>query len=364
MDLINLFDYETASRGKLSQPAWDYYASGANDEITLRDNRDAYDRIKIRYRVLRDVSERDLATTVLGHALAMPVLIAPTAFQRMAHPDGELATVRAAGAAGTIMILSTLATTPMEEVVAAATGPVWFQLYVYRQRDVTAQLVQRAEAAGCRAIVVTVDAPLLGTRERDVRNRFQLPEGMCVENLLPVSKESFPQATDESGLAAYAASMFDPSLSWKDLAWLSGLTKLPVLVKGIVHADDARLAVEHRAAGIIVSNHGGRQLDTAPATIDVLREIVAAVRDGGGAAGFSVLIDGGIRRGTDVIKAIALGADAVCVGRPILWGLAVDGEAGAERVLDILRGELDIAMGLCGCRSVSELRELREALRR
>ena len=364
MDLINLFDYETASRGKLSQSAWDYYASGANDEITLRDNRDAYDRIKIRYRVLRDVSKRDLATTVLGHRVAMPVLLAPTAFQRMAHPDGELATVRAAGAAGTIMILSTLATTAMEDVVAAATGPVWFQLYVYRQRDVTAQLVGRAEAAGCRAIVVTVDAPLLGTRERDVRNRFQLPEGMCVENLLAVSRESLPQPTADSGLAAYAASMFDPSLSWKDLAWLSGLTKLPVLVKGIVHADDARLAVEHGAAGIIVSNHGGRQLDTAPATIDVLPEIVAAVRTAGAAAGFPVLVDGGIRRGTDVIKAIALGADAVCVGRPILWGLAVDGEAGAERVLDILRGELDIAMGLCGCRSVSELRELREALRR
>ena len=223
MDLINLFDYETASRGKLSQSAWDYYASGANDEITLRDNRDAYDRIKIRYRVLRDVSERDLTTTVLGHRVAMPVLVAPTAFQRMAHPDGELATVRAAGAAGTIMILSTLATIAMEEVVAAATGPVWFQLYVYRQRDVTAQLVQRAEAAGCRAIVVTVDAPLLGTRERDVRNRFQLPEGMCVENLLPASKESLPPATADSGLAAYAASMFDPSLSWKDLAWLSGV---------------------------------------------------------------------------------------------------------------------------------------------
>ena len=357
MELINLYDYEAAARERLPQQAWDYYSSGAHDEITLRENHAAYDRITLRYRVLRDVSELDPSTTLLGHALSMPVLIAPTAFQRMAHPDGEVATCRAAGAAGTIMVLSTLSNTSMEQVTAAASGPVWFQLYVYRDRDVSTEIVRRAEAAGCTAIVVTVDAPVLGVRERDVRNRFQLPEGLSVENLLPAGKAALPHGAGESGLAQYAASMFDPSLSWTDLEWLSGLTSLPVLIKGIAHPDDARLAVEHGAAGIVVSNHGGRQLDTSPATIDVLPDIVTAVR-GSEHTDTPVLLDGGIRRGTDIIKAIALGADAVCIGRPVLWGLAVDGTGGVTSVLDILRGELETAMALCGCPSVSEIREM------
>ncbi|CUS03719.2 FMN-dependent alpha-hydroxy acid dehydrogenase [Candidatus Promineifilum breve] len=350
MDPINIYEYEAIAQAKLTPMAYDYYASGAHDEITLHENHAAYDRLRLRYRVLRDISRRSTATTVLGHALNMPVIVAPTAFHKLAQPEGEIATVRAAGAAGTLMILSTLSTTSIEDVLAAATGPVWFQLYVYKDREATKGLVQRAEAAGCSALVLTVDAQIWGRRERDVRNRFQLPPGLSVKNLMPAGQEEFPQTMKDSGLAAYVASLFDQTLSWQDVAWLCSLTKLPVLLKGIVHPDDARLAVEHGAAGVIVSNHGGRQLDTAPATIEALPDIVAAV-DGR----IEVLIDGGIRRGTDVVKALALGARAVAVGRPVLWGLAAGGQRGVERVLELLRFEVDLAMGLCGAANVSEI---------
>ena len=350
MDPINLYEYEALAQAKLTSMAYDYYASGAHDEITLRENHAAYDRIALRYRVLRDISRRTTATTVLGHDLSMPVIVAPTAFHKLAHPEGEVATVRATGNAGTLMILSTLSTTSIEDVLAAATGPVWFQLYVYKDRGATRALVERAEAAGCSALVLTVDAQVRGRRERDVRNRFQLPAGLSVKNLMPAGQEAFPQEAQDSGLAAYVTSLFDQTLSWKDVEWLCGLTKLPVLLKGIVHPEDARQAADYGAAGVIVSNHGGRQLDTAPATIAALPDIVDAV-----AGRVEVLIDGGIRRGTDVVKALAYGARAVAVGRPVLWGLAADGQRGVERVLELLRFEVDLAMGLCGCASVEEI---------
>lgn len=350
MDPVNVMDFEAIARARVSRIAWDYYASGANDELTLRANRDAFERIALHYKVLVDVSERTSATTVLGHGVSMPLLVAPTAFHKLAHPDGELAAVRAAGAAGTIMILSTLSTTAVEDVVAAATGPVWFQLYVYRDRAVTRGLVERVEAAGCRALVLTVDAPLLGRRERDVRNRFALAEGLALENMLPAGLQDLPSGAQDSGLAAYFASLLDPSLTWDDLDWLRSITRLPILVKGIVRADDARRAVERGVAGVVVSNHGGRQLDTAPATIDVLPAIVDAV-----AGRAEVLVDGGVRRGTDVVKAVALGARAVLIGRPVLWGLAAAGQEGVERVLSLLHGELDLAMALCGCPSVADI---------
>lgn len=350
MEPINLYDFETIMRVKLPKMAYDYYATGAHDEITLRENHAAFDRIRLRYRVLRDVSQRDLSTTVMKEPISMPVLIAPTAFHRMAHPDGEIATAKAASKAGTIMILSTLATSSIEEVMEAATGPVWFQLYVYKDRGTTAGLVERAESAGCSALVLTVDAQIWGRRERNVRNCFRLPEGLSLKNLMPVGKEQLPRDVAGSGLAAYVTSLFDPALSWKDLDWLCSITKVPVLIKGVVHPDDARHAVDYGIAGVIVSNHGGRQLDTAPATIEALPGIVEAVEDG-----LEVLIDGGIRRGTDVVKALALGARAVGVGRPIIWGLAHDGENGVLRVLEILRYEIDSAMGLCGCASVEEI---------
>jgi 4-hydroxymandelate oxidase len=353
MEPINVFELEAIAREKLPRDAYDYYASGAHDEATLRANRAAYDRLSIAYRVLVDVSRRDLATTVLGEPVALPLLVAPTAFHRLATAEGERATARAAGAAGTVMILSTLSNTAVEEVVAAATGPVWFQLYVYRDRKATEGLVRRAEAAGCRALVLTVDAPVLGRRERDVRNRFHLPPGLAVANLLPEGYGDLPEARNDSGLAAYVSSLIDPSLSWRDLAWLRSLTALPLVIKGIVRPDDALRAADLGAAAIVVSNHGGRQLDFSPATLDVLPEIAEALAAAGHAT--ELLIDGGVRRGTDILKAVALGAKAALVGRPILWGLAADGEAGAARALQILRDELDLAMALAGAPTVADI---------
>jgi 4-hydroxymandelate oxidase len=350
MDPVNLVEFEQAARERLAREAYDYYAGGANDEITLRRNRDAWSEIALHYPVLRDVSSRHTSTTILGEKISFPVMVAPTAFHRMACAEGECAAARAAGRAGTVMVVSTLSTTTIEDIAAAATGPLWFQLYVYKDRGPTTALIQRAEAAGCRALVLTVDAQVWGRREADVRNNFKLPDGLTVANLADYAKEMFPAGIPGSGLAAYVSQMLDPTLNWKDLAWLRGQTKLPILLKGIVRADDAKLAVEHGAAGVIVSNHGGRQLDTAPATIEALPSVVDAI---GGK--IPVLIDGGVRRGTDVVKALALGAQAALIGRPVLWGLAANGEEGAYRVLELLKAEFDLAMALCGARTIREI---------
>lgn len=344
MEPINVMDFEAIAKARLDPAAYDYYASGADDEIALAKNRSAFERIEVLFRVLVDVSRRTTETMVLGHPLRAPILVAPTAFHKLAHPDGELATARGAADAGTVMILSTLSNTAVEDVVAGTAAPVWFQLYVYRDRGATEAVVRRAEAAGCRALVLTVDAPLLGRRERDVRNRFHLPEGLAVENLVPAGYGGIDRPPLGSGLNAYFASLIDASLTWKDLDWLRSVTRLPLVVKGIVRADDARRAVEHGASGIVVSNHGGRQLDASPATIDVLPRVAEAVE---GRA--EVFLDGGVRRGADVLKAVALGARAVLIGRPILWGLAADGARGVARVLDMLREELDLSMALAGC---------------
>ena len=348
--LINLAEFEAAAAGSLAPMVRDYYAAGAMDEITLRDNREAFDRIAIRYHVLAGVADRDLSTQVLGNRHDWPVLIAPTAFARLAHADGEAGVARAAAGAGVTQVLSTLSTTSLEDVAKAAPGGTrWFQLYVFKDRGVTADLVRRAEAAGYQAIVMTVDAPILGRRERDARNRFTLTDGLTAANLTSTMGRVASDGAD-SGLFQYFATMIDPGLTWDDLAWLCSLTTLPVLVKGVVRGDDAERAISHGAAGVIVSNHGGRQLDTAISSIDALSDVAEAV-DGRGA----VLMDGGVRRGTDIVKALALGANAVLVGRPILWGLAVGGEAGVARVLAILRDEFDLAMALCGARNVEDL---------
>lgn len=350
MDPVNLFDFEAAAAERIEASAWDYYRSGAGDESALRRNQAAWEDLVLHYRVLVDVARRSTRTTVLGHELAAPLIVAPTAFHRLAHPAGELATVRGAGAFGTIMTLSSLANTAVEEVVEAASGPVWFQLYVYRDRGATRALVERVQAAGAQALVLTVDAPRLGTRERDVRNRFSLPPGLRVENLHPDGYGGLPADRRDSGLAAYFQDLIDPSLSWADLDWLRSICDLPILVKGVVRADDARRAVGCGAAGVVVSNHGGRQLAASPATAEVLPRVVDAID---GAA--SVLVDGGIRRGEHVLKALALGADAVLLGRPILWGLGADGARGVRSVLELLRGELDLAMALCGCPDVASI---------
>ncbi|PEN11066.1 alpha-hydroxy-acid oxidizing enzyme [Longibacter salinarum] len=348
--IFSLEQYREKACKQLPKMVYDYYAGGASDEITLRNNDRAYDRLAIRYHVMQDVEDRSLSISIGGERIDCPILIAPTAFHRLASEQGELDTVRAAGNAGTVMILSTLATTAVEDVVAAASGPVWFQLYVYRDRQATRDLVRRAEAAGCSALVLTADAQVWSVRERDERNGFTLPEGISMQNLEASGKPTFPE-TEGSGLGAYVEQNFDRSLKWSDLDWLAGLTDLPVWIKGVVRGDDARRAAEHGADGVIVSNHGGRQLDTSPATITVLPEIVQALEG----TGTEILMDGGIRRGTDVLKALALGADGVCIGRPILWGLAANGQAGVEDVLRILANELDVAMGLSGVTSVDDL---------
>jgi 4-hydroxymandelate oxidase len=350
VDLVNLFDYEAAARERLDQSAFDYYFHGANDEVTLRENRDAFDRIPLRYKTLAGLADRTLSTSVLGHEISMPVMAAPTAFHKLAHPDGEIATATALGIARTAMVLSTLSTVAMEDVVAAGTGPVFFQLYIYKDRGLTRDLIARAETAGCAGIALTVDAPVFGKREPDVRNRFQLPAGIQMENAAPAGYGDFPDEGDGSGLTAYVNSLIDPSIGWADLEWLVSVTSLPVIVKGVVRGDDAARCVDHGAAAVVVSNHGGRQLDTSPATIDALPEVVAAV-DGR----IEVLMDGGVRRGTDVIKALAQGARAVLLGRPILWGLSVNGADGVSGVLEIMRDEIDTAMALCGVSSIGEI---------
>jgi isopentenyl diphosphate isomerase/L-lactate dehydrogenase-like FMN-dependent dehydrogenase len=334
---LNVWEYERLAAERLGQDTYDYFAGGANDEWTLRDNLDAFRRWQLRPRVLVDVAEASTATTVLGHEVAFPVLVAPTAYQRVAHPDGELGMARAARAAGTVMCLSSFSTTPPAEV--ASTGAAcWYQLYVPRDEGRARELVAQARDLGFRALVLTVDAPVLGRRERDRRTGFSIP----VELMAP-----------PPGPAITPQSMFEPitaSLTWRDVERFAGLAALPIVLKGVVTAEDAALACEHGAAAIVVSNHGGRQLDGVAATLDALPEVVEAV-----AGRIEVLLDGGIRRGTDVVKALALGARAVLAGRAPLWGLAVGGEAGAAHVLALLRDEVENAIQLLGCRTPAEL---------
>lgn len=346
--VVNLLQLEAAARRHLSDQVFHYIAGGAGDELTIAANRSAFDRILLHPRVLVDVSTRSLRTNVLGCELSAPVLIAPTALHGMVHRDGELATARAAAAFGTTMVLSTLATTPVEDVVRAAPGNVWFQLYVYRDRGATEALIARVEAAGAKALVVTVDAPFLGLREREGAHPLLLPQDFQAPNIS--ADASAETASARADLARTFLDLVDPSLSWKDIAWLRRRTKLPIVLKGILRADDAERAVEEGVDGIVVSNHGGRQLDGVVPTIDALAPIAEVV-----AGRIALLVDGGVRRGTDVIKALARGADAVLLGRPILWGLAAGGSKGVGAVLEMLRRELDLAMALCGCTEVAAI---------
>ncbi|MBD2200016.1 alpha-hydroxy-acid oxidizing protein [Calothrix anomala FACHB-343] len=351
---INLFEYEQLATQHLSQMALDYYSSGAWDEITLRDNRAAFERWKLRPRMLVDVSDRNLTTSILGQPLALPLLIAPMAFQCLAHPDGEIATAKAAASAGVGMVLSTLATKTIEEVAAVGqnfpNALQWFQLYIHKDRGLTRALVERAYTAGYKALCLTVDAPLLGQRERDRRNEFSLPLGLQAANIATIKDLDIPHAQGESGLFTYFAEQLNPALTWKDLAWLQSICPLPLVIKGILRGDDAIRAVECGVKAIIVSNHGGRQLDSAIASLDALAEIVTAVDNRA-----EILVDGGIRRGTDILKALALGAKAVLIGRPILWGLAVAGEVGVSRILTMLENEFSLAMALSGCQKLQDI---------
>jgi 4-hydroxymandelate oxidase len=350
MSLVNLPDYEARARESVDGSTLDYYDGGSNDEITLRGNVAAFSRIALYPRMFRGVGTRDMSTTIVGSRARWPVIVAPVALLGMLSPDGEVPAARAATAAGSIFVLSSLSVTPIEDVIAVATGPVWFQLYIYKDRAASEALVKRVEEAGCSALELTADTPILGRRERDVRNSFGLPEGLWTPNLTADAGSLTPHAGSDSPFKAAIDALFYPDLTWDDVAWLTSITHLPVLIKGLLRADDAVRAVDAGAAAVIVSNHGGRQLDTAPAAIDALVAIADAVGDR-----TELIVDGGIRRGADVLKAIALGARAVQIGRPIVWGLVVDGEQGVGDVLDLLRDELDLAMALTGCRSIDEI---------
>ncbi|HEY8606516.1 MAG TPA: alpha-hydroxy acid oxidase [Noviherbaspirillum sp.] len=350
--IVSLADHEQHARGRLDDNAWAYFAGGAGDEITLRANRAAWDDIRLSTRVLRRLAGGHTRVQLLGRTLAHPVLLAPVAFQRLAHADGEIASAYAAAMQGAGLVLSSQSSLPLEQVAQAALGeatrgPLWFQLYFQHDRDFTRELVQRAERAGYEALVVTVDASSSGARDRERRAGFRLPAGISAVNL-----QGLPPAAPIA-LAAHQSRMFDGLLAhapdWSDIEWLRSVTGLPVILKGITHPEDARIAVAAGAAAIIVSNHGGRTLDTMPATAALLPRVRSAV-----GAGYPVLVDGGIRRGTDVLKAIALGANAVLVGRPYVFGLANAGAMGVSHVLRLLRDELEIAMALCGCATLAE----------
>ncbi|HVO43404.1 MAG TPA: alpha-hydroxy acid oxidase [Aggregatilineales bacterium] len=347
MSLLNLDEYEVAARERMPAMFYDYIAGGANDEVTLRRNREAYDHILLRPRVLVDVEHIDLSTTLLGTEIAMPVLIAPAAAHRLACEEGELASTRAAHAMGTIATISTFSSYTIEQIAAASPGPLWFQLYVYRDPAITHHLIDHAIAGGAQALVITVDTPYLGHRERDLRNRFVLPPEAQAAHLA-----TLPGMNVEGGSASSLRSfdLREKSMTWGDLDQIRAMVRMPIILKGILTPDDARIAVDNGIDGIIVSNHGGRQLDTCIPTIDALPEVAETV-----AGRIPVLIDGGIRRGTDVIKALSLGASAVMLARPVLWGLAVNGEAGTRHVLQLLHDEIVLAMGLCGKASIRSL---------
>jgi len=351
--VVNLSDHEAHARQVLDDNAWAYFAGGAGDEISQRANRQAWDAIELQPRVLRPLAGGHTRLQLLGRTLAHPILLAPVAFQRMAHPDGELATALAAAALGAGLVLSTQSSVPMEAVAQAMLGdtghgPLWFQLYLQHDRGFTRELVQRAEQAGYEALVLTVDAPAHGARDRERRANFRLPVGISAVHLAKMNGPA--HAPLQSGQSALFDQLLATAPTWADIAWLQAQTRLPILLKGVLHPEDAREAVRMGAAGVIVSNHGGRTLDTAAPTAKVLPRIAEAV-----AGAVPVLVDGGIRRGTDVLKAVALGASAVLVGRPVVFALANAGAVGVAHVLRLLRDELEIAMALCGCATLADI---------
>jgi 4-hydroxymandelate oxidase len=347
VEFANLLQLDELARSYIEPAAYDFIAGGAEDEVTLRENRAAFARWRLRPRYLVDVSKIDLATTVLGQPISFPVMIAPSAYHQLAHPDGELATARAAAALGTLMAVSTESNYAIGEI-AKQGAPLWFQLYFHEDAAMSEMLIDRAVHAGAKAICLTIDLPEMGKRERDVRSGFDLPAGMALGNQTLADRAAIPIANQDA--AEPPMKLSGNTITWEIIPWLHARSRLPIVVKGVMTAEDAALAVQHGAAAIIVSNHGGRQLDSALGTLDALPEVVAAV---GGRV--EVLLDGGVRRGTDVLKALALGARAVLLGRPIIYGLALGGTAGATRVLTILHDELERDMMLCGRRSIAEV---------
>ena len=344
MNLLNIYDYEKAAAEKIEPQYLEYFAGGVADNLTLNENRAAFDRLKLLPRIFRDVRRVSLETTIMGTKRSLPFFLAPTAMHKLGHPAGELASARAAQAFGIPQVLSTLASVSVEEITAVG-HPVWFQLYIFRDREWSKAIVQRAEATGCEAVVVTVDVPVQGLRENLKRVNFNIPPSLPLPNL-----ERPGGSRDNTTLLKLVDENFDPGLTWQDIEWLRSFTKLPIWVKGILRADDAQCATEAGVSGIVVSNHGGRQLDTAVTPIEALPAITQTAGDK-----IDLILDGGIRRGTDILKALALGADAVLLGRAPLWGMAVNGEEGIKHILQILQIELSNVMAQCGCTTISEL---------
>ena len=347
--VASVADYEALARERVTDRAWAYMSGGSADEVTLRENCEAFRRLSLRTRVLRDLKDGNARLDLFGRPFEFPILLAPIAFQKLVHPDGELATVLAASAHKAGMILSTQASVPLEDVARQAQGPLWFQLYIQADRGFTRELVRRAEIAGYEAIVLTVDAPVSGLRNREQRAGFTLPTGIEAVNLRGMCPP--PQASGQAGSnVLLGGPLLAAAPTWADVDWLRSLTSLPVLIKGVMTAEDARRALDAQVSGIIVSNHGGRTLDTQPPTVCVLPEIAEAV---GGRV--PLLVDGGIRRGSDVFKALALGANAVLVGRPYVYGLAAAGAVGVSHVIHILRAEFELTMALTGCRILEDI---------
>lgn len=341
--IVNLSDFEDVARGALTPAAYAYYAGGAADEVTLAENLTAWSRRRLRPRVLVDVADISTTTTLLGTPVSMPIGIAPTALHGLAHAEAEVAMARGAADAGLVYTMSSLATRPVEDLVEAGIeGPRWFQVYDHRDRSITADMVQRAEAAGCTAIVLTVDLPVFGRREREIRSGFAQPDASGYGN--------FARYAAAGELALVTAGLHSSQFTWDELEWLDGLSSLPLVVKGVHTAEDAALACEHGVAAVWVSNHGGRQLDRVQAGIDVLEEVVDAV-----AGRAEVYVDGGVRRGTDVLIALALGARAVFAGRPWLYALASEGSVGVGRAAGIIRAELENAMALLGTPTIVDI---------
>ena len=336
---VNIYEYEELAKERLNQGDYDFIAGAATDEITLRRTRAVFDSIMMRPRMMVDISNRDMSTTVLGQGISFPVMLDPAGNHGAANPEAELATARAAGAAGTLMVLSSQSTRTLEEVAQVATGPIWFQQYFFKDRGLTLEMARRAEEAGYTALCLTVDAKVKPKRERNIRNNYVGPVSPNYAKL------GLSTHSSQFGLDAPAGPMDirDQAATWSDLDWLAANTNLPLVMKGIMAGEDGKQCAEHGAKAVIVSNHGARYLDTTFATIEVLPEVVEAV-DGQ----IEIYMDGGIRRGSDVFKSLALGARAVLIGRPLFWGLAVDGEAGLRAVLEMLRDELDGTMGMCG----------------
>ncbi|CAG9865289.1 unnamed protein product [Phyllotreta striolata] len=350
-DLVSVLDFEKRAFETLPRTVLDYYRSGAGKQETLRENRKSFNKFKLRPRCLRNVEERDLSTVVLGEKVSMPIGIAPTAMQKMAHTQGECANARAAESLGTIFTLSTLSTSSIEEVAKAAPNAVkWYQLYIYKDRNVTRDLVSRAERAGFKALVLTVDAPVFGLRLADLKNKFSLPDHLSLANFRGIKATGIRNSGVGSGLNNYVNGLFDSTITWDDVKWLRSITSLPIVLKGIMTAEDALLAVEAGVAAVQVSNHGARQIDGTAASIEALSEIVQAV---GGKV--EVYVDGGITDGVDVLKALALGAKMAFVGRAALWGLVCGGREGVEKVLGILKNELSTAMAIAGFSRVGDL---------